>query len=200
LTVVTLKSQKPYAPGETLEDFATNLFDDWGIGDATRNDGILVLVLPNDRAMRIELGAGYDASWNNEAGRLIDRSYLPSFRSDKYARGIKDGVADTIALLARPYEKGHPAPKSNNSPLVFIVGLFAAVVFTFRRWLDDMATKLRKCPSCMHRGALQIRRKTTRNASSSAEGSGRKTLHSTHCDHSKSSNYVINRRSDSKNR
>jgi uncharacterized protein len=82
LTVVTLKSQKPYAPGETLEDFATNLFDDWGIGDATRNDGILVLVLPNDRAMRIELGAGYDASWNNEAGRLIDRSYLPSFSSD----------------------------------------------------------------------------------------------------------------------
>ena len=128
-----MKSQKPYAPGETLEDFATNLFDDWGIGDATRNDGILVLVLPNDRAMRIELGAGYDASWNNEAGRLIDRSYLPSFRSDKYARGIKDGVADTIALLARPYEKGHPATKSNNSPLVFIVGLFAAVVFTFRR-------------------------------------------------------------------
>ena len=110
-----MKSQKPYAPGETLEDFATNLFDDWGIGDATRNDGILVLVLPNDRAMRIELGAGYDASWNNEAGRLIDRSYLPSFRSDKYARGIKDGVADTIALLARPYEKG-PGPKIKQQP------------------------------------------------------------------------------------
>ena len=160
----------------------------------------MVSVLPDDRAMRIELGATYDASWNAEAGQAIYRSYLPSFRSDKYALGTKDGVADTIALLARPYEKGHPATKSNNSPLVFIVGLFTAVVFTFRRWLDDMATKLRKCPSCMHRGALQIRRKTTRNASSSAEGSGRKTLHSTQCDHSKSSNYVINRRSDSKNR
>ncbi|MDB4197394.1 TPM domain-containing protein [Ascidiaceihabitans sp.] len=200
MTVVTLESQAPYAPDETLEEFAANLFNDWGIGDATRNDGILVLVLPDDRAMRIELGAGYDASWNNEAGRVIDRSYLPSFRSDKYALGIKDGVADTIALLARPYAKGQPAPKSNNSPLVFIVGLFAAVAFTFRRWLGDRATKLRKCPSCMHRGALRIRQKTTRNASSTAEGSGRKTLHCTRCDHSESSNYVISRRSDSKNR
>ena len=200
MTIITLESQTPYAPDETLEEFATNLFNDWGIGDATRNDGILVLVLPDDRAMRIELGAGYDASWNNEAGRVIDRSYLPSFRSDKYARGIKDGVADTIALLARPYAKGQPAPKSNDSPLVFIVGLFAAVVFTFRRWLDDMATKLRKCPSCMHRGALRIRRKTTRTASSSTDGSGRKTLHCIHCDHSESSNYVINRRTGSKNR
>ena len=200
MTIITLESQTPYAPDETLEEFATNLFNDWGIGDATRNDGILVLVLPDDRAMRIELGAGYDASWNNEAGRVIDRSYLPSFRSDKYARGIKDGVADTIALLARPYAKGQSAPKSNDSPLVFIVGLFAAVAFTFRRWLGDMATKLRKCPSCMHRGALRIRRKTTRNASSSAEGSGRKTLHCIRCDHSESSNYVINRRTGSKNR
>ena len=66
--------------------------------------------------MRIELGAGYDASWNNEAGRVIDRSYLPSFRSDKYARGIKDGVAVTIALLARPYALGQPAPKTKRQP------------------------------------------------------------------------------------
>ncbi len=200
MTVVTLESQAPYAPDETLEEFATNLFNDWGIGDATRNDGILVLVLPDDRAMRIELGAGYDASWNNEAGRVIDRSYLPSFRSDKYARGIKDGVAVTIALLARPYALGQPAPKSNDSPLVFIVGLFAAVVFTFRRWLGDRVIKLRKCPSCMHRGALSVRRTTTRNASSDAKGSGHKTLHCGRCDHSESSTYVINRRSSSKKR
>ena len=57
MTIITLESQAPYAPDETLEEFATNLFNNWGIGDAARNDGILVLVLPDDRAMRIELGA-----------------------------------------------------------------------------------------------------------------------------------------------
>ena len=62
MKIITLESQAPYAPDETLEEFATNLFNDSGIGDATRNDGILVLVLPDDRAMRIERGAGYNAS------------------------------------------------------------------------------------------------------------------------------------------
>jgi len=137
----------------------------------------MVSVLPDDRAMRIELGATYDASWNAEAGQAIYRSYLPSFRSYKYALGTKDGVADTIALLARTYANRQPAPKSNDSPLVFIVGLFAAVVFTLSRWLGDRTNKLRKCPSCMHRRALRIRQKTTRNASSYTEILGRKTLH-----------------------
>ena len=82
LTLIKLGSQASYARDKTLEEFATNLFNNWGIGDAARNDGILVLVLPNDRAMRIELGAGYDASWKAEVRRAISRSYLPSFRSE----------------------------------------------------------------------------------------------------------------------
>ena len=160
----------------------------------------MVSVIPDDRAIRIELGATYDASWNAEAGQAIYRSYLSSFRSDKYALGIKDGVADTIALLARPYAKRQPTPKLNDSPLAFIVGLFAAVVFTLSRWLGDRTTQLRKCSFCMHHRALRIRRKTTRNASIYAKVSGRKTLHCSRCDHSEGSNYVFNRRSVSKNR
>jgi uncharacterized protein len=100
MTIITLESQALYTHNETLEEFATNLFNNWYIEDAARNDGILVLVLPDDRAMRIELGARYDASWNDEADRAIDRSYLPSLRSDKYALGIKDGLAD--AIIAGP--------------------------------------------------------------------------------------------------
>jgi uncharacterized membrane protein YgcG len=149
--------------------------------------------------MRIKLGAGYDASWNAEAGRTIDHSYLPSFRSDKYALEIKDGVADTIALLARSYAKRQPTPKSNDSPLTFIVGLFTVVVFTLSRWLGDRTTKLRKWSFCMHHRFLRIKRKTTRNASIYAKVSGRKTLHCSRCDHSEGSNYVINHRSVSKN-
>ena len=85
MTVLTIENQAPYAPNQTLEGFATALFNNWEIGDASRNDGILVLVLPGDRAMRIELGSGYDKSWDDVAGRVIDRSFLPSFRSDKYS-------------------------------------------------------------------------------------------------------------------
>lgn len=77
--------------------------------------------------MRIELGAGYDQTWNDEAGRVIDLSFLPSFRSDKYARGIKDGVSDTIATLARPFAKGQPAPKSSNDTWLIILAFLAVI-------------------------------------------------------------------------
>jgi uncharacterized protein len=198
MTVFTVESQAPYAPNETLEEFATNLFNDWGVGDAARNDGILIIVLPDDRAMRIELGSGYDKRWDDVAGRVIDRTFLPSFRSDKYARGIKDGVADTIATLARPFAKGQPAPKEKNDTWLFVVGIFAALAFTFRRWIGDFGAKLRRCPACAQRGGLHVTRDITRKASKTAQGSGRKTMHCGHCDHSETSTYTISRRSNSR--
>lgn len=49
--VLTLKSQAPYSAAQSLEDFATGLFNHWGIGNASRNDGILVLVLSEDLSL-----------------------------------------------------------------------------------------------------------------------------------------------------
>lgn len=49
-TVLTINSIHDYGTGdETIESFATNLFNSWGIGDAERNDGILLLVAIEDR-------------------------------------------------------------------------------------------------------------------------------------------------------
>ena len=183
MTVLTLDSQAPYGPNQSLESFATDLFNDWGIGDANRNDGILVLVLPDDRAMRIELGAGYDQTWNDEAGRVIDRSFLPSFRSDKYARGIKDGVSDTIATLARPFAKGQPAPKSSNDTWLIILAFLAVIGVAFRRWIRDFGAKLRRCPTCVSRGGLHISRQVNIKPSPTASGSSQKTTRCSHCDY-----------------
>jgi uncharacterized protein len=183
MTVLTLDSQAPYGPNQSLESFATDLFNDWGIGDAKRNDGILILVLPDDRAMRIELGAGYDQTWNDEAGRVIDRSFLPSFRSDKYARGIKDGVSDTIATLARPFAKGQPAPKSSNDTWLIILAFLAVIGVAFRRWIGDFGAKLRRCPTCGRRGGLHISRQVNIRPSPTANGSSQKTTRCKNCDY-----------------
>ena len=91
MTIITLESQAPYTHNETLEEFATNLFNNWYIEDAARNDGILVLVLPDDRAMRIELGARYDASWNDEADRAIDPVICHLFAAISTHLGSKTG-------------------------------------------------------------------------------------------------------------
>ena len=106
MTVVTLHSQTPFAPNMSMEAFATGLFNHWGVGNAQRNDGIMVLVLPNDRAMRIELGAGYGQDWNGHAARIVQRDFLPAFRQDAYTRGIMIGSASTIQEIAIPFSEG----------------------------------------------------------------------------------------------
>ena len=191
MTLLTLDSQAPYAPNQSLESFAAALFDDWGIGNATRNDGILLLVLPDDRAMRIELGAGYNYEWNNEADRVIDRSFLPSFRSDKYARGIKDGISDTIATLARPFAKGQTPPKSKDGTWLTVLGFIGVIAFAFRRLIGDFGAKLRRCPSCGRRGGLQVSRQVNVQASPTADGSRQKTTRCSHCDHNNSTIFPV---------
>ena len=113
MTVVTLASQAAYAPGMEMETFATALFNHWGVGNAQRNDGIMVLVLPDDRAMRIELGAGFDQAWNTHAARIVERDFLPHFRNGNYAVGIMLGADAVIDEIALPFSEGATKPPTN---------------------------------------------------------------------------------------
>lgn len=78
--------------GMTIESFATGLFNEWGIGDRTRNDGILLLIAPNNRELRLELGSGYPSSDNATAQRIIDEDILPHFRAERISQGTLAGV------------------------------------------------------------------------------------------------------------
>jgi hypothetical protein len=62
-----------------IESFATNLFNAWGIGDAERNDGVLLLVARDDRLVRIELGAGYDPFDEGRLWTVFNEHILSDF-------------------------------------------------------------------------------------------------------------------------
>lgn len=96
MTVVTINSRLDYGDSPSMEAFATGLFNAWGIGDAARNDGILILVIYSDREMRIELGAGYPPSFDDRVKRVIDHHFIPWFKTGDYENGIEAGVAETI--------------------------------------------------------------------------------------------------------
>ena len=105
--VLTVNSVQDYSTGDaTIESFATNLFNTWGIGDRTRNDGILMLVAVGDREMRIELGMGYDSSYDAVAQSVIDQHMLPDFRDGNYSQGI---VAGANAIVNQ-FNAANPAP------------------------------------------------------------------------------------------
>lgn len=106
MVVLTVDSYFDYETGDaTIDEFATNLFNDWGIGDATRNDGVLFLVAVEDRELRVELGAGYGPEYDERIQGVIDRVIVPYFRNENYSLGIYEGSRAIIAdLTGQPYE------------------------------------------------------------------------------------------------
>ena len=180
--VLTLPSQTPFAPDQSLESFATGLFNHWGIGDATRNDGILVLILRDDRAMRIELGAGFGRDWDRVSADVVNRSFLPAFTNEDYAGGIEKGVEDVISSIAIPFSEGSDAPrKSVGIEDLFVpIAFLGAVLIMARNRIADWATRFRRCPNCGRR-TLRRSRKTLRKATKSNGGEGEINTRCSNC-------------------
>ena len=118
-TVVIIDSVNNYAPTASLESFATNLFNTWGIGDRNKNNGILLLVSLQDRKVRIELGAGYGAKHEKAAANIINNAMLPLFKQGKTKEAIMAGCDAIIKSTV-------PQP---TSPWVWYGIIFALIFF-----------------------------------------------------------------------
>ena len=161
-TVLTLATRRDYDPEATLEDFATGLFNHWGIGLADRNDGILVLVLTEDREMRVALGAAYSQDYDTIAQDIVTRVFLPPFRDGDFATGIENGTAEIDTRIARRHAEGlAPLPLTRSpEPAGWLAPLAVAAAFAlafFRRRIGDMAQRFRRCPTCGRTGLRRAR-------------------------------------------
>lgn len=86
--------------GRTIEDYAFDEFNAWGIGDAETNRGILLLVAPNERKARIEVGCGLETILTDQvAARIMDDAIIANFREGRFESGVEAGVEDIMALL-----------------------------------------------------------------------------------------------------
>lgn len=87
----------PDLGGGAIADYSLDLSNTWGLGDAERNDGLLLLVAPNERQVRIEVGFGLEASVRDEEAAIIIRNdILPHFRKGDFERGISSGVEGLV--------------------------------------------------------------------------------------------------------
>ena len=103
VAVVTIGSIAEYAdPGQTLESFATALFDHWGIGKKETNDGILILFARDDRRVRIEMGAAYGSDYDAAMQRVVDDRMIPAFRNGEYGRGLYEGARGVVESVTKP--------------------------------------------------------------------------------------------------
>ena len=201
-TVLTIDSRKTYGDSPSLEYFATGLFNTWGIGNSDRNDGILILVIRNDREMRVELGSGYGTGFNRAAQETIDDYFLPSFRNDKYAQGIERGTTEIIRRIALPFAQGRPEPAESehsgkfDARIAIFIAMISFVLFALRRKIGDLLLRFKKCPNCGRNG-LRRKRETLYSATSTTTGQGKSTTTCDYCDYYKTDTYIIPRRSSS---
>jgi uncharacterized protein len=96
VVVVTLKSLQ----GTSIEDFGVELGRRWQIGQKGKNNGVLLIVAPNERSVRIEVGYGLEGTLTDAVSRLIiENAILPRFRANDFPGGISRGVDDIISVL-----------------------------------------------------------------------------------------------------
>jgi uncharacterized protein len=93
VTVPTLGNRK-------IEEYGNQLLRTWGLGSRERNDGLLLLVAPNERKVRIEVGYGLERRVTDPfAAKVIREQMIPRFSEGKYAAGIAEGADKLIERL-----------------------------------------------------------------------------------------------------
>jgi uncharacterized protein len=138
--VVTLKSLQ----GTSIEDFGVELGRHWQIGQKDKNNGVLLIVAPNERGVRIEVGYGLEGALTDAVSRLIiENGITPRFRAGDFAGGITRGVDDIISVLsgdaeewqeraARRPDTVSPTDSTRNDsiwPVIWVVLVVMVVVF-----------------------------------------------------------------------
>lgn len=128
LVVVTLKSLQ----GTSIDDYGYQLGRHWGIGQKEKSSGVLLVVAPNERRVRIEVGYGLEGQLTDAVSRLIiENSILPRFRAGDFTGGITRGVDDIIQVLTLDPEewKARAKQRPDSQPGVAdIIVLFLFVI------------------------------------------------------------------------
>lgn len=99
--IVTL----PDLQGYDIADYGYRLGREWGIGDAERDDGVLLIVAPNERLMRVEVGYGLEGTLPDGLAFEYVEEMKDYFRDGNFSAGIAQGAQRIITQLELPPEE-----------------------------------------------------------------------------------------------
>jgi uncharacterized protein len=96
VVVLTVSTIQP----ESVEDYAVSVFQSWKLGQKGKDNGVLVVIVPQDRKLRIEVGYGLEPTLTDGAcGQIIRSVMTPRFKQGDYDGGVEAGVAAIIGRL-----------------------------------------------------------------------------------------------------
>jgi uncharacterized protein len=128
LVVATVKSLQ----GSDIETYANQLARFWKLGEANKNNGVLLLVAPNEHKVRIEVGYGLEGTLTDALSSVIIASaILPRFKTNDYSGGIERGVDGIISVLSGDSAEWQPKPSVRNDKAEAIDGLLPLLFTLF---------------------------------------------------------------------
>ena len=90
----------PALEGYYIRDYGNLLFRKWALGDKKRNDGVLVLVAPNEHKVSIEVGYGLEGDLTDAMSSIIiQNAMVPRFKAGDYVGGINAGIEDIEKVI-----------------------------------------------------------------------------------------------------
>ncbi len=151
VVVATVKSLQGYE----IEEYGYQLGRKWGIGQKGKDNGVILIVAPNERKVRIEVGRRLEPILNDGlTGTIIRGRILPAFRRGDFSGGVRAGVKDITDVLSGDAEavkeraKGgvtKPAPEVDPMGLVILaiwVGIFILIIYLQIRQSRQMPSTL----------------------------------------------------------
>ncbi len=131
IVVVTVRSLEGYP----IDEYGTGLGRKWGIGQKGKDNGVLILVAPTERKVRIDVGRRLEPLLpDGRAGTIIRQTILPMFRRGDFPGGIKAGVAEVKAVLdgdkaeLAERAKRPPPPVDITGYVVFAIWLLIVIM------------------------------------------------------------------------
>jgi uncharacterized protein len=123
----------PSLHGESLEDFSMRLAEKWKIGQKEKNNGIILLVVKNDKKLRIEVGYGLEGALPDAlAGSIIRNEIAPAFKTGHFYQGIDAGINAIMASTKGEYKAtSKNIQRSQDFPFWVIVLLIFAFGLMF---------------------------------------------------------------------
>src|SRR5262249_12673284 len=135
LVVATVKSLQ----GSDIETYANQLFRSWKLGEAKKNNGVLLLVAPNERKVRIEVGYGLEGTLTDALSSvIISSAIIPRFKTKDFSGGIERGVDGIISVLSGDRAEWQPKvnvrPESKGEDIDKVFPILFTILLIFFIW------------------------------------------------------------------
>lgn len=127
MAVVTVKSLEGY----DIKDYSNRLFRHYGIGTKDHNNGVMLLIAPNDRKVRIEVGYGLEPILTDgQSSNIINYIILSAFKAGNVEEGVLIGTNEIINVINKPTAKfviENPNTKDQDLSFEIFLVLFVAI-------------------------------------------------------------------------